>query len=70
MNKINFSCYFCSSIIFTSIILDTSRILEGSGEKGLNSDEHSYAPFDFIHVGAASVDIPSILIDQLRIGGI
>jgi len=37
----------------------------GDGSKGLPQ----YAPFNIIHVAAAAADIPSVLLDQLAIGG-
>jgi len=45
-----------------------SKVLEftvGDGRKGLISE----APFDAIHVGAASPEIPQDLVDQLKAGG-
>jgi len=46
----------------------TSKVLEfkvGDGRKGYPAE----APFDAIHVGAASPEIPKELIDQLKAGG-
>jgi protein-L-isoaspartate(D-aspartate) O-methyltransferase len=42
------------------------RIVQGDGKVGYPA----CAPYDAIHVGAATEDIPAVLIQQLRVGGV